>query len=67
MHSSTSRHRKVEQQEATITQLKSAVAREEAVAAQQQKQIIALTATVQKVSDKVEMSRPVPQMVGNNQ
>src|SRR2546422_11022742 len=49
-------HRKVEEQEATITHLKSAVAREEAVAAQQQKQIIALTATVQKVSDKVEMS-----------
>src|SRR5205823_6684653 len=55
-------HRKVEEQEATITQvkstvtkqeatiaqLKSAVAREEATAAQQQKQIEALTATVQK-------------------
>ncbi len=59
--------RKDQEQEATITQLKSAVAREEAVAAQQQKQIIALTATVQKVSDKVEMSRPAPQIVGNNQ
>ena len=57
----------MQKQQATIAQLKSAVAREEAVAAQQQKQIIALTATVQKVSDKVEMSRPAPQMVGNNQ
>jgi trimeric autotransporter adhesin len=71
-------HRKVEQQEATITQLKSAVAREEAVAAQQQKdfqsnaahqqkQIEALTASLQKVSAQVEMSKPASQMVFNNQ
>ena len=46
----------------------------EATAAQQQKEIKALTASVkeqaaqiQKVSDKVEMSRPSPQMVSNNQ
>jgi hypothetical protein len=42
--------------------------------AQQQKEIKALTASlkeqasqIQKVSDQVEMSRPAPQMVGNNQ
>jgi hypothetical protein len=42
--------------------------------AQQQKEIKALTASLkeqasqtQKVSDQVEMSRPAPQMVGNNQ
>jgi uncharacterized Zn ribbon protein len=46
----------------------------EATAAQQQKEIKALTASlkeqaaqIQKVSDKVEMSRPAPQMVSNNQ
>jgi len=58
-------HRKVEEQEAAITQLKSAVAREEAVAAQQQKQIIALSATVQKVSAQLEVIN-APQLVGNN-
>jgi Chaperone of endosialidase len=46
----------------------------EATAAQQQKEIKALTASlkeqaaqIQKVSDKVEMSRPTPQMVSSNQ
>ncbi len=34
---------------------------------EQQKQIEALTAGLQKVSAQVEMSRPAPQMVGNNQ
>jgi len=38
----------------------------EANAAQQQKQIEALTAGLQKVSARVEMSRP-PHMVVNNQ
>jgi len=46
-------HRKVEQQEVTI--------------AKQQKQIEALTAGLQKVSAQVEMSRPAPQTVLNNQ
>jgi hypothetical protein len=60
-------HRKVEEQgrkdqeqEATIAQLKSA-------AAHQQKQIEALTAGLQKVSALVELSKPAPQMVLNNQ
>ena len=35
--------------------------------AQQQKQIEALTAGLQKVSAQVEMSKPVSQMVLNNQ
>jgi uncharacterized coiled-coil protein SlyX len=46
----------------------------ESTAAQQQKEIKALTATVkeqasqiQKVSDQLELSRPAPQMVVNNQ
>jgi uncharacterized coiled-coil protein SlyX len=59
-------HRKNEQQEATIAQLNSTVAKQEATAAHQQKQIEALTATVQKVSAQVEMSRPAPQTVVDN-
>ena len=34
-------------------------------AGQQQKQIEALTATVQKVSDQVALSKPAPQLVAN--
>jgi hypothetical protein len=64
-------HRKVEQQEATITRLKSAVAQQQkdfqATAAHQQKNIEALTAGLQKVSAQVEMSKPASQMVLNNQ
>ena len=37
----------------------------EAKLAQQQKQIEALTATVQKVSDQVALSKPAPQLVAN--
>jgi hypothetical protein len=38
---------------------------QEALIAQQQKQIEALTATVQKVSDQVALSKPAPQLVAN--
>jgi cell division protein FtsB len=38
----------------------------EATVADQQKQIQALTATVQKVSAQIEMSRPAPQTVVDN-
>jgi Chaperone of endosialidase len=44
-------HRKVEEQGTTIAQLK--------------RQIEALTATVQKVSDQVALSKPAPQLVAN--
>ena len=58
-------------QEATIAQLKAIVAQQQkdfqATAAHQQKQIEALTAGLQRVSAQVEMSRPAPQMAGNNQ
>jgi uncharacterized coiled-coil protein SlyX len=67
-------HSKVEQQEATIGEVKSTVARhemtmakQEAIIAQQQKQIEALSNGLQKVNDKLELSKPAPQMVGNNQ
>jgi cell division protein FtsB len=36
-----------------------------ATVAQQQKQIEALTATVQKVSEQVALSKPSPQLVAN--
>src|SRR5439155_8738446 len=48
-----------------VQELKSIVAKQEATAAQQQKQIEALTATVRKVSDQVALSKPAPQLVAN--
>jgi uncharacterized coiled-coil protein SlyX len=67
-------HRKVEQQEASITQLKSSVAKQEISAAQQKDEIKALTATlkeqawqIQKVSAQLEVTKPAPQIVLNNQ
>jgi Chaperone of endosialidase len=71
-------HRKVQEQEKTIAQLKSAAAKQEAKIAgqekdfqsrlaQQQKAIEALTMGLQKVSAQVEMNRPAPQLVNNNQ
>jgi len=54
-------------QEAIITQLKFLDARQEATIARQQKQIEALTAGLQKVSAQVEVSKPAPQTVLNNQ
>ena len=50
--------RNAQEQQSTITALKGAVA-------QQQKQIEALTATVQKVSDQIALSKPGPQLVAN--
>jgi len=41
------------------------VQRLEATVAQQQKQIEALTTTVQKVSDQIALSKPAPQLVAN--
>jgi Chaperone of endosialidase len=71
-------HKKVEEQEATIAHLKSALTKQEATIAEQQKgfeskiahqqtQIEALTAGLQRVSAQVEMSRPAPRTVVNNQ
>ena len=70
-------HRNVQRLEATstqqeievkaLTQLKSTVAKQEAVIAQQQKQIEALTAGLQKVSAQLELSKTAPQTVLNKQ
>ena len=53
-------HGKNEKQEVTIAELRSTVA-------QQQKQIEALTAGLQKVSAQVELSKTGPQTISNNQ
>ena len=59
-------HRKNEEQQATIGQLKSMVQKQEAANAEQQKQIEALTAGLQKVSAQLELKKPAPQTVLNN-
>jgi len=51
-------HRNVAEQQSTIAELKTTVA-------QQQKQIEALTAGLQKVNDQVALSKPTPQLVAN--
>jgi hypothetical protein len=57
-------HKKVQQLEATIAQLKNDL---RATAAQQQKQIEAVTVALQKVSAQLELSKPAPQTVATNQ
>jgi uncharacterized coiled-coil protein SlyX len=66
-------HRKVEQQEATISGLRSTVTKQEAAIAQQQNGMEVLIARlkeqdakIQKVTDQVEMSRPAPRMALNS-
>ena len=56
-------HRKVEEQETTIAQLKQDF---QSRLVHQQKQIEALSAGLQKVSAELETSKPAPQMVVNN-
>jgi uncharacterized coiled-coil protein SlyX len=64
-------HRKNEEQEKTITRLKSTVAQQQedfqATAARQQKQIETLTAGLQKVSAQLELNKPAPQTVLSSQ
>jgi ABC-type Fe3+-hydroxamate transport system substrate-binding protein len=66
-------HKKVEQQQANITELTARLAKQEAIVAQQQQGMEALTAQVkeqaaqiQKVSAQFEMSKPAPQVVLNH-
>jgi uncharacterized coiled-coil protein SlyX len=65
-------HRKVQEQDASIADLKSTVAKQEAIIAVQQKGMEALVAEVKeqaaqirKVSAQVEMSKPAPKVVAN--
>jgi hypothetical protein len=61
-------HRKVEEQQATSAELRSSSAKQAATvtAARQQEQIEALTATVRKVSERVELSAPARQRATND-
>src|SRR5947207_2107813 len=56
-------HRKVEEQQASITELRNEL---QANAARQQEQIEALTAGLQKVSAQLELKQRAPQTVKNN-
>jgi len=58
-------HRTVQEQKALVTQLKSAVEKQETANAQQQKQIEALSEGLQKVSAQLEASKPAPQVVNS--
>jgi Chaperone of endosialidase len=53
-------HRKVQAEEGKVAQLETTVAK-------QQKEIEALTAGLQRVSDRLEASKPAPQLVADNQ
>ena len=61
----------IQELEATIAELRSNVAQQQrdfqVTAVDQQKQNEALTAGLQKVSDQLELSKPAPQIVLNNQ
>jgi len=50
-----------------VQELKSTAAKQEATIAKQQKQIEALATGLQKVSDQLELSKPAPRTVSNNQ
>ena len=63
-------HRKNEQQEETITQLKSSAAKEQVIAARQQEEIRALAgqlkeqaAQIQRVNAQFQLGKPSPQTV----
>jgi hypothetical protein len=62
-------HRKVQELKTTAATQAAAISQQRAeflaTIAQQQKQIEALTATVQRVSDQIALSKPAPQLVAN--
>jgi sorbitol-specific phosphotransferase system component IIC len=64
-------HQKVAQQQSTITELKTTVAKQQDVfaakVAHQQQQIEALAAAVQKVSNQLELNKAAQQVVASNQ
>ena len=71
-------HRKIEEQQAAIVELKSVVAQQQkefrAAIAEQQKEmenVIARLkqqeAKIQKVNDRIELTEPAPQVVANNE
>jgi trimeric autotransporter adhesin len=63
-------HRTVEEQKTTIGQLRADLAKQrkdfEATAVQQQKEIKALAAGLQQVSNQLELKKPIPRVVADN-
>ena len=63
-------HEKLEEQQATIAQLKSAVDQQqnrfESKLAEQQKEIATLTADLQRVTAQLQMSKDTPRVVANH-
>jgi uncharacterized coiled-coil protein SlyX len=59
------RRRNVTEQQTTNRELKAALAKQQATNAQQQQQIEALTAGLQKVSAAVELNKPAPTQVAD--
>jgi len=67
-------HRKVQElqctvakQEATISQLQATMGKQETTGAEQQKEIKALSASLHKVSSQLELMKPAPRVVANDQ
>jgi hypothetical protein len=58
-------HRKVEEQARKAQQQDARLAKQEATIARQQQQVEALTATVQKMSEKIELKKTTPQLVAD--
>jgi uncharacterized coiled-coil protein SlyX len=60
-------HRNVAEQQTKVAEQESTIAELKTTVAQQQKQIEALTVGLQKVSAAVELNKPAPQTVAENQ
>jgi uncharacterized coiled-coil protein SlyX len=60
-------HKRVEEQQATIAELKAALTRQQQHDAEQQKQIAVLASRLEQVSAQLETSRPASQFVSNNE
>jgi len=58
--------RKLQRQESKAEQQEARLAKQDAIITQQQKQIEALAAGLEKVSNQVELSKPTRQMAVNN-
>jgi uncharacterized coiled-coil protein SlyX len=59
------KHREVAKQQKQVVQLQCTISELKSAIAQQQKQIEALTAGVQKVSEKIELTETTPQLVAD--
>jgi predicted ribosome quality control (RQC) complex YloA/Tae2 family protein len=59
--------RKVEEQQEAINETRSAIAKQQATNAQQQKQIEALTTGLEKLSTRLELSKPASQTIVDTQ